>query len=421
MGLKSVLSSPKMDKFVEGASQFAQNASDNLKNTNQGESGFSAAASGVKSGLGNIDWTKIKSFGDFAGSFSNAFSTVGGSIGANVMTGVADHFTKNEKWKSTSDEKAARSIGYGLLNAIPGVGNAIALAAGAVDAIGTATGTNLSSIDKETANRAGVKGRMFNKIMNYLPGNSAIWGGLSRLGGNDRTNNIDVSDDVLTMSNGFSSAVKDLRAADSLSDRQLFFGQTKTANAFIDAQQNRNDMMQNIFTVNTQRKESDYYQDVANQNINRFAGRNYLSSYKGKNGMKLMSIDEARQLIAMRKELEPEKLQNGGNIPGITQSILPEGHLHARKNHLAELNPDLEDATKKGIPVMASENGEIDQQVAEIEHSEWIMTLELTQRIEALAKDGSEEAMIEAGKLIANELIENTVDNVEMITEDTNE
>lgn len=244
---------------------------------------------------------------------------------------------------------------------------------------------------------------------------------MSRLAGNDRTHEINVSDDVLSMSDGFSAAVKDLRAADDLSDRQLFFGQTKSANAFIDSQQNRNDMLKNIFTVNTQRNESDYYQDVGNQNINRYAGRNYLGTHRGRNGMKLMSIDEVRQLIAMRKEFELEKFQNGGTLPGIDSSILPEGSLHARKNHLSELNSDLEDATKKGIPVMASEGGEIDEQVAEIESQEIIFRLEITQRLEELMKDGSEEAMIEAGRIATEEIIEHTVDNTGQITEDENE
>ena len=135
--------------------------------------------------------------------------------------------------------------------------------------------------------------------------------------------------------------------------------------------------------------------------------------------MQLMSIEQARAIIALRKEVDDsiEKFQNGG-VVGIDMNILPEGALHARKNHLADVNPDLEDATKKGIPVMASDGGEIGEQVAEIEHSEIIFRLEVTKRLEELMKDGSDEAAIEAGKLVAEELIENTQDNVGMITEE---
>ena len=167
------------------------------------------------------------------------------------------------------------------------------------------------------------------------------------------------------------------------------------------------------------RKQSDYYKDLEHQNINRYAGQNYLGVTVGKQGIKLMSPEKIRAIRAKYEETkaETQKLQNGG-VVGIDSNILPEGALHARKNNLAELNPELEDATKKGIPVMAAEGGEIGEQVAEIEHSEIIFRLDVTKRLEELRKDGSEEAMIEAGRLIAEELIENTQDNVGMITEE---
>lgn len=130
----------------------------------------------------------------------------------------------------------------------------------------------------------------------------------------------------------------------------------------------------------------------------------------GREGIKLPTVEEIR---AMRTR----KLQAGGVI-GIDSNILPEGSLHSRLNHLDELNPDLEDATRKGIPVMAVEDGEIQEQVAEIEKEELILRLETTKRLEELLKDGSEEAMIEAGKLLATEIMENTKDNTGQITEE---
>lgn len=178
--------------------------------------------------------------------------------------------------------------------------------------------------------------------------------------------------------------------------------------------------METIQSVNTQRKQSDYYQDLQNQNINRYAGQNYLGTHVGKNGMKLMSLEEARRIVAMKKAAETEeveKFQNGGVI-GIDTNILPEGSLHKERHHLEEVNPDLEDATKKGIPVMAAEGGEISEQVAEVERDEIVFRLEVTQQLEELMKDGSEEAMIEAGKLVAQEVIENTQDNTGQITEE---
>lgn len=254
-----------------------------------------------------------------------------------------------------------------------------------------------------------------------LPGNSMIWGGLSAAFGNgSRTDSINVSDEVLGMSDGFSGTIKDLQAAKDLGNKRLFFWQNKQANDYIREQQKNVALMENINRVNTQRKQSDYYQDLQNQNINRYAGQNYLGTHIGKNGMKLMSLEEARRIVAMKKVIETEeveKFQNGGVI-GIDTNILPEGSLHKERHHLEDVNPDLEDATKKGIPVMAAEGGEISEQVAEVEREELVFRLEVTKQLEELMKDGSEEAMIEAGKLVAQEIIENTQDNTGQITEE---
>lgn len=87
-------------------------------------------------------------------------------------------------------------------------------------------------------------------------------------------------------------------------------------------------------------------------------------------------------------------------------NLIPEGALHARKH-----NMDVEGITPKGIPVVShSKGGEIEQQ-AEIEREEIIFRLEVTKKLEELAKDGSDEAAIEAGKLLVEEILYNTIDN----------
>ena len=217
------------------------------------------------------------------------------------------------------------------------------------------------------------------------------------------------------MGNSYSGTMTDLNAAEDLGNKRLFFGQTNQANAFIDTQKRNLKTLENINKVNTQRKQSDYYQDLQNQNINRYAGQNYLGMTVGKNGMKLMNIEDARRIIALRKvEENPEKLQNGGNIPGIDTNLIPNGARHKNLNHLEELNPELVEVTKKGIPV--TENVD-NQQVAEIEIGEIIFRLAVTEQLEQLMKDGSDDAMIEAGKLVTSELIENTQDNTGQITD----
>lgn len=87
-------------------------------------------------------------------------------------------------------------------------------------------------------------------------------------------------------------------------------------------------------------------------------------------------------------------------------NLIPEGALHARKH-----NMEVGGITPKGIPVVSrSEGGDIEQQ-AEIEREEIIFRLEVTKKLEELAKDGSDEAAIEAGKLLVDEILYNTIDN----------
>lgn len=346
--------------------------------------------------------TKLNGIGSWGAMAGDTISGLGSAIGNKY----GDDFSDSQRSSQSAIRKG--------LAMIPGYGQLIAAATGLVDAIGTATGTNLSNIDKDAAKRAGAgASATFNNLMNMLPGNSMIWG---LMGG--RTNNFKMSDAAEEMQSGYSGTVSDIRSAQELGNKRVLFQRDKM-NDYIQEQRGKDRLLAQINETNTMRKQSDYYQDLNHQNINRYAGQNYLGITVGKRGTKLMSIDEVRAIIMARhgKQEDPQRFQNGGTI-GIDTNILPEGALHARKNNLSDLNPDLEDATKKGIPVMAAEGGEIGEQVAEIENSEIIFRLDVTKRLEELRKDGSEEAMIEAGKLIAEELIENTQDNVGIITEE---
>ena len=80
---------------------------------------------------------------------------------------------------------------------------------------------------------------------------------------------------------------------------------------------------------------------------------------------------------------------------------------------------DIEGITKKGIPVISKEEGGEMIQHAEIERSEIIFNLETTKKLESLreqynkSEDKSEKdnLAIEAGKLLAQQIMENTIDN----------
>ena len=133
------------------------------------------------------------------------------------------------------------------------------------------------------------------------------------------------------------------------------------------------------------------------------------------------NLEEAIYFTEHYKDIYPafQKFQKGGKL-GLDTNVIVEGSYHAHKNHLDEVNPELSDMTPKGIPVaVTDENGE-KQQIAEIERKELILTKELTDKIEALYKDGSEEAMIEAGMLFADELFNNTEDNTGEVLNENN-
>ena len=285
---------------------------------------------------------------------------------------------------------------------------AIGVGSKLVDAIGAQTGLNLDNIDKEAGKDAGISGaaRGFNNLMNYIPGNSMIWGAFA-----SKTQNADViSDEVKDIQGAYGDSYGDLESAQKLSGKRFLFGRRK-ANKFINEANETNQKMQDIATTNTLRKQSDYGNDIMQQNLNRYAGTNYMYNAVGKQGMKLMSIEQAKLILMMRKNIEQEELQifaNGGAI-----NIIPEGARHSRLTHLDEVHDDFEDVTKKGIPVVTvTENGDLEQ-VAEIERKELILRLEVTQKIEELMKDGSDKAAIEAGKLLVREIIKNTDDKTE--------
>ena len=117
----------------------------------------------------------------------------------------------------------------------------------------------------------------------------------------------------------------------------------------------------------------------------------------------------------------PIKHKEGGSLKESTKesnlkdkNVIPEGALHARK-HGIENSKSL---TQKGIPVV-NDKGE---QQAEIERDEVILNLKLTTKLEELQKQYEEASKteqdkiaIEAGKLLVEELLHNTIDNTGLI------
>lgn len=123
---------------------------------------------------------------------------------------------------------------------------------------------------------------------------------------------------------------------------------------------------------------------------------------------KVHAILNRPKVVDTLKEFEEEipEFKEGGKM-----NVIPEGALHARLHHME----NAEGLTKKGIPVVSiAEGGEMEQQ-AEIELNEIIFNLEVTTELEKLMQDGSDNAAIEAGKLLVKEIFENTDDRTGLI------
>ena len=97
------------------------------------------------------------------------------------------------------------------------------------------------------------------------------------------------------------------------------------------------------------------------------------------------------------------------------KNVIPEGALHKNKHHIE----NTEGLTQKGIPVIDNDG----EQQAEIELDEIIFTLEVTKKLEELHKiykEGTnkerDEAAIEAGKLLVQEILYNTDDRTGLIS-----
>lgn len=124
-----------------------------------------------------------------------------------------------------------------------------------------------------------------------------------------------------------------------------------------------------------------------------------------------------------------KKAQNGAKLEEVEvsdkPSIIPDGSMHKNKHDI-----DLDNITKKGIPVITVANDnvqtleEIQQQEdtivqhAEIEEAEIIFSKELTDYVESLREQWNQtndnSICLEAGKRLAKEIVENTDDNAEI-------
>lgn len=335
---------------------------------------------------------------------------------SNAVSGLTDLATSFIDVDENSSFQQQQMVGDMLMKS----GNPYAMAAGAafkgLSAMDQALGINVNTINKKEAEFADIsKGeRILNNVLGFLPGTGA---GL--LAG--KTADFNYDERLNSLSSSYGKTLEDMNTAEGMSEGRYLFGKKKINDKIQDLEEDQSVLL-NAQKTNTLRKNSDYQYNLAQQNLNRYAGNNYSLTAIGKDGMKLISKEDVKQLIASRKQtIENVALfKDGGKM-----NILPEGKLHAHNHHLEDVDERLEDLTKKGIPIVTvSENGEISQ-VAEVEKEELILHLELTEQVEALweqfknAETPEEKNRIafECGDLLCREIITNTEDNTNLINE----
>lgn len=336
--------------------------------------------------------------GAVASKAAGALGSEAGNAAMDMISGMIPDKGKNTSFKEQ------QQIGNVLMKVNPVVGGIYK----AASIVGELTGTNVSKINSEQAKAAGISSgtKFLNNAASYIPGVGVL----------GSTMNAEKSHLIDEMASAYGGSVGNINTAGTMAGQNYLFGK-KQADQFIADMNAVNKTMTNINQTNTLRKQSDYGIDLAQQNLNRYAGTNYMDMRMGKQGMKFDTLDEIKLMLANRKQIkEVEKFANGGLLEG--ENLMPTGQLHARLHHMEDHNPELAaNLTKKGIPVVVlNEGGELEQ-VAEIEHSELIFSGNLTEKLEELRKDGSEEAMIEAGKILVEEILFNTKDEGGVINE----
>lgn len=294
---------------------------------------------------------------------------------SNAVSGLTDLATSFIDVDENSSFQQQQMVGDMLMKS----GNPYAMAAGAafkgLSAMDQALGINVNTINKKEAKFADIsKGeRILNNVLGFLPGTGA---GL--LAG--KTADFDYDERLNALSSSYSKTLDDMNTAEGMSEGRYLFGKKKINDKIRELEEDQSTLL-TAQKTNTLRKNSDYQYNLAQQNLNRYAGNNYSLTAIGKEGMKLISKEEVKQLIASRKQTAEDiaLFKDGGKM-----NILPEGKLHAHNHHLEDVDERLEDLTKKGIPIVTvSETGELSQ-VAEVEKEELILHLELTEQVEAL-------------------------------------
>lgn len=217
-----------------------------------------------------------------------------------------------------------------------------------------------------------------------------------------KTDSLELNEQIQS-SSAYTGLADNLQTAFGNADAKLLFGANKANSMIANARNNQNRALGIL--DNASMAKASAANNIHSVGANMQLRGGYNSMVAAKKGAKLFNnLEDVKRILESKNKVESFK--QGGSI-----NVIPDGALHARKHHLEDIDERYKDVTSKGIPVVSeSEGGELVQH-AEVEKEEIIFRLEVTQKLEELAKENTDESAIEAGKLLVEEILYNTKDN----------
>lgn len=318
------------------------------------------------------------------------------SLAGGIAGSVANMVPSLDKVKNEND-----SLTQGLKDSanqmlLSGVAGPWGVAAGAISTIIDKTGGY-----SDASQGLGTGNDIGNAVASIIPGLGWLTG---------KTADYTMSDE-LKSSTGYTGTAKNGETAEKNAGAKLLFGKNK-ANKMIGLQTQQDQQVQKIL------QNADMANAASNNpliglqtQLGLIGGYQQNSVRAGKSGLK-MDREFAKKVIKLskgKKKATIAEFKNGGTV-----NVIPDGALHKNKHHLENIDEKFEDVTSKGIPVITEGEGGITQH-AEVEREEIIFNLDVTKQLEKLMSDGSDEAAIEAGKLLVHEILENTIDNTGLL------
>lgn len=386
MASKALLMNANANKAVNGLSKSAANMA------------TGTAGSTVKPGGGLFSKANI----------GNTMSKAGGSKAGGYADMIGSFIPKKEQSALTTGLNQGYDAAANMISSVPGVGTIV----GGAMKIGGMLSDGLTALGVGTDQMTTTDKILDSKFMKLTPM------GLVNAFGAKKADTIYKDNETWEQQGsayGGSMAKVDDALTKSSKKYGAFSGKARRkANAQIAEAKRQQNLVSDINQEAQDAFAASNYSGIGLRNELALSG-GYRNMAVGRNGMKILDAESqwAREVLTKAKirpkeklEEQPPKFAEGGKV-----NVIPDGALHAHKHHLEDISPEYEQVTSKGIPVVTEEEGGKLKQHAEIERNEIIFRLEVTKKLEELMKDGSDDAAIEAGKLLAHEIINNTVDN----------